>query len=112
MDIRDLDVRLLRRIVADAKNECVDRIVDIILFGSYAKGTATEKSDIDIAIVLKGTLKSPADWNNTPKSDYETMRERHNRHIHMCVISERDYYDRKEKEFKDVPDYGISILNI
>ncbi|MBN4069598.1 MAG: hypothetical protein COA82_11355 [Alkaliphilus sp.] len=28
-------------------------VVKIILFGSYARGTATESSDIDIAIIVK-----------------------------------------------------------
>ncbi len=30
-----------------------DNLVSIILFGSVAKGTATDESDIDIAIILK-----------------------------------------------------------
>lgn len=31
-------------------------IVSIILFGSYAKGTATEESDIDVLLISKGKL--------------------------------------------------------
>ena len=30
--------------------------VEIILYGSYAKGTATEESDIDIAVVVSNIL--------------------------------------------------------
>ncbi|NLF83566.1 MAG: nucleotidyltransferase domain-containing protein [Candidatus Gastranaerophilales bacterium] len=37
-----------------------DRIKQIILFGSHARGDADEASDIDIMIVLKGNI-SPAE---------------------------------------------------
>jgi predicted nucleotidyltransferase len=33
-----------------------DRLVDIILYGSFAKNNATKESDIDIAVVLKGRV--------------------------------------------------------
>lgn len=107
-----LDVQLLRRMVEDVKNECPDRIIDIILFGSYAKGTATEKSDIDILVVLKGTLEKVEDFENFPESDYETMWKRHKRLIHICVTCEANYLKGKDIEIRDVPNYGISILNI
>lgn len=108
----NLDVQLLRRIVSDIKNESRDRVKDIILFGSYAKGTATEKSDIDILVVLNGTLEKVEDFADFPVSDYETMWKRHDRLIHICVTCENDYLKGKDIEIRDVPNYGISILNI
>ena len=33
-----------------------DRLVNVILFGSWARGTATEDSDIDLIVVLKGKV--------------------------------------------------------
>jgi predicted nucleotidyltransferase len=33
-----------------------DRLVDAILYGSFARNTPTEDSDIDIAVVLKGNV--------------------------------------------------------
>lgn len=36
-----------------------DNLVSIILFGSVAKGTATDESDIDIAIILKNAKSQP-----------------------------------------------------
>ena len=32
------------------------QLVDVILYGSWAKGTATEDSDIDLMVVLKGDI--------------------------------------------------------
>ena len=112
MNIKNIDVQLLRRIVTDIKNECSDRVVDIILYGSYVKGTATKESDIDVLVILKGTLEKAEDFENVPVADYETMWKRHNRLIHLCYITENDYLEGKEKEFRDVPNYGISIMSI
>lgn len=33
-----------------------DRLVDVILYGSFARNTPTEDSDIDIAVLLKGRV--------------------------------------------------------
>jgi predicted nucleotidyltransferase len=37
-----------------------DRLVSVILYGSFARDKATEDSDIDIAVVLKGKTKDIA----------------------------------------------------
>ena len=46
---------------ADAVRKVVDATA-IFLYGSYAKGTATKDSDIDIAVVVD---KIPGDYLNT-----------------------------------------------
>ncbi len=33
-----------------------DRVIRIVLYGSVARGTNTEESDIDIALIMQGTL--------------------------------------------------------
>jgi len=33
-----------------------DRLKDIVIYGSWARNTATQQSDIDIAVVLKGDV--------------------------------------------------------
>lgn len=33
-----------------------ERLVSVILYGSYARGEATEDSDIDVVVVLKGEV--------------------------------------------------------
>ena len=35
-----------------------DRLVRAVLFGSYARGEATEKSDVDVLVVLGGEVDS------------------------------------------------------
>ncbi len=36
-----------------------DKLVSVILYGSVAKGTNSDESDIDIAIILKGAKEQP-----------------------------------------------------
>ena len=33
-----------------------ERLKDVILYGSYARGNASEKSDIDVMVVLEGSI--------------------------------------------------------
>ncbi|CAN2042754.1 DNA polymerase subunit beta [Candidatus Magnetomoraceae bacterium gMMP-15] len=46
-------VQLIRTLKALLKEHFGDNIQDVILFGSQAKGTATEFSDYDVLIILK-----------------------------------------------------------
>ena len=40
-------------LVEGIKNILEDNLISIVLYGSVARGTATEESDIDIAIIVK-----------------------------------------------------------
>lgn len=42
------------------------RLVDVVLFGSYANGTATEESDLDLAVILRDAV-SP--WEDAHRMD-------------------------------------------
>jgi len=42
----------LDRFIAEIRDRYRDRIKKVILFGSYAKGTQTPQSDIDLLIVI------------------------------------------------------------
>ena len=45
---------ILHELKAGLRDLYGDRLVSVILYGSYARGEATEDSDIDVAVVLKG----------------------------------------------------------
>jgi uncharacterized protein len=112
LGIGDLDKKMLRKVVEGFRSDCGERLIDVILFGSYARGIANINSDIDILILLTGKLEDKEDFENFPKDDYETMWKSHKRVIHCSVSSYKDYINKQHKELRDVPDYGISILNI
>jgi len=52
----------LKEVVGDFKKEIGklygDRLKDVILYGSWATGEATEDSDIDLVVLLKGKVAS------------------------------------------------------
>lgn len=50
-----------------------DRLVRVILYGSFARGKATEDSDIDIAVVLKGEVDKVPDMNRVSDPIYDLM---------------------------------------
>ena len=43
-----------------------DRLVDVVVFGSYANGTATDDSDLDLAVVVRG---ADAPWEESRRID-------------------------------------------
>lgn len=47
-----LSEKISTKIVSELKEKFIDNLCSIILFGSYAKGTAQTYSDIDILIIL------------------------------------------------------------
>jgi len=90
-------------------------VYKIILFGSYAKGTATEDSDIDLVVIL--------DTEEFAKTFDERMDRRRpvsralleiNRLFSMDIIvyskGEFEYLDKKESDFvREVKDTGREI---
>ncbi len=51
-------MEILKEFKSNLKNLYRDKLSKVILYGSYARGEQTEDSDVDIAIVLKGDIRS------------------------------------------------------
>jgi hypothetical protein len=54
-----MDKDIENKIVEGIKKHFGDKLVSIVLFGSQARGTANEYSDIDLLVIAK---KIPSDW--------------------------------------------------
>jgi len=54
-----MDKDIENRIIEGIKKHFGDKLVSIVLFGSQARGTATEHSDIDLVVIAKGV---PSNW--------------------------------------------------
>lgn len=51
-----MDRSILQKLVNGILAIMEDNVVSIILYGSVAKGTNTEESDVDIALLVKGNM--------------------------------------------------------
>ncbi len=45
--------KLLKELICELETQHKDNFTGLVLFGSYAKGTQTEKSDVDIILTFK-----------------------------------------------------------
>jgi uncharacterized protein len=81
-------------ILSDVKKELSqiynDRIISLILFGSYARGQETDASDIDLLLVLKGKV------NKGKEIDFviDTITDislKYNTLISIIPVSEEDF---------------------
>ena len=71
---RDIE-HLLPQIKTLLKELYGNRLVDGILFGSFARNKASEDSDIDIAVVLKGKVSKMREITKIGDALYELMLE-------------------------------------
>ena len=79
--------------------------VAIILFGSYAKGTAHEDSDIDIAIVIDEFRDNIID----EEVEFMKMRKGIDYRIEPHIIRTNDYKEISNPFVKEVIETGIKI---
>lgn len=51
-----MDIKILDELVAGILAIMKPSVVRIVLYGSVARGTNTEESDVDVAVLVKGQL--------------------------------------------------------
>ncbi|ATZ61201.2 MAG: nucleotidyltransferase domain-containing protein [Methanosarcinales archaeon Met12] len=80
-------------IISDLKKKCQDRfgenLLSLVLFGSIVRGGATEGSDIDGLVIVKGLEK---DWRARDKItlELEELGFRYEKTIHLTLVGEKD----------------------
>ena len=84
--IRDI----LRDVKADLRGLYGDRLRDVILYGSWARGEATADSDIDLAVVLQG-LVSPGREIDRMIDAITDLNLKHDVLISIYPVSEESY---------------------
>lgn len=85
-----------------------DRLICLILFGSYARQEATEDSDIDIMVVLRDPV-SPGDEIFRMSAVKTDLNLKHNVLISVIPISESDYQTRQTPLLNAIHQEGIAV---
>lgn len=101
---------LLSNVKLDILNHYNDKkhITEIILFGSYAKGTQNKNSDVDVLVIFKDQLSQIPDilFSEEIRKKYKSLLDIQ---IHMVFEKEEYYKNSVEEFYKDVPKYGKVI---
>ena len=97
---------ILEEFRAEAEELYGDRLRDVILYGSWARGEGTEDSDIDVLVVLKGKIypgeeiDRMIDLITEINLKYETL-------LAIYPVSEEDYAIINSPLMKNVRREGI-----
>lgn len=104
--------RIVKRIVEIYKSVYGEKLVKVILYGSYARGDFNSESDVDIAAIVQGNREQLQQqlkqvWNQTAdlELEYETI-------LSATVIP----YEEFQKYREDLPYYrnivseGVEII--
>jgi len=111
-DIRKIVMKTINNIIKEFKLEVRElygkRLKNIILYGSYARGEATDDSDIDMAVVLEGDV-SPGREIDRMIYIITEMNLKHNILISIYPVSEIDYLTLKSPLLMNVRKEGAPI---
>lgn len=99
---------MLKDIKNILKNIYSDRLVAVILYGSFAKNKATEESDIDIAVVLKGNINKISEIGKIHDSIYSLGLET-GELISVNPISEKELNDTEWPLYYHIQREGIKV---
>lgn len=98
------ELNLIKQYINLLKSEGVD-VSKVILFGSYAKGTAKSESDIDLAVVSSQFGK-----NNLKEMMFlRRIALKIDSHIEPLPFSPKDINDRYSALAQEITKYGITI---
>jgi predicted nucleotidyltransferase len=85
-----------------------DRLSNVILYGSWARGEATEESDIDIMVVLKNIV-SPSKEIDRMIDIITDINLKYNTLISVFPISDEDYPIAKSPLLINVKKEGVFV---
>ena len=102
----------IKKILKEFKEKLIDlykdQLVDVLLYGSYARGEQREDSDIDIAVVLKGNISPFKEIDRITEFSYD-LSLKYSVLISIHPISNNDYLSRNYPFVLNLREEGISI---
>jgi predicted nucleotidyltransferase len=101
-------MRILGDFKAELKNLYGNKLKDIILYGSYARGEENEDSDIDLAIILKGNIKSFEEIDRMTEIACN-IDLKYNVLLSIHPVSEDDYNSRMTPLLINIREEGVRV---
>lgn len=102
----------IKKILAEFKQGLIEiygnQLVDVLLYGSYARGEQRTDSDIDIAIILKGNIDTFKEIDRITEFSYE-LSLKYSTLLSIHPLSETDYNLRNSPFILNLREEGISI---
>ena len=85
-----------------------DRLIDMVLYGSHARGDAEEGSDIDVLVVLKGDVYPMEEIARTG-GIVSSLSLKYNEVISCVFMEEKRYLHRNGPLLRNVRKEGIPV---
>jgi predicted nucleotidyltransferase len=85
-----------------------DKLISLVLFGSQARGDATEDSDIDVMVILKSPV-SPGDEIFRMGEVKNQINLKHDQLISVLPISEEDFLCKDTPLLENIRREGIAL---
>ncbi len=108
-----LEERLFGEVASILSQELGKVLLDIILFGSVAKGEEAPRSDLDLVLVLKDGVK-PVDVEDGVSEASLRITKRFGNQV-SPILANRANFERKSKArqglWREIAETGISIIN-
>jgi predicted nucleotidyltransferase len=102
----------LKRILSELRSRLSelygDRLERLVLYGSHARGDARVESDIDVLVVLKGTVRRWEESRRTSEIRADISL-RNNTVISCMYVSANDYQKDDEPLLTNVRREGIAV---
>jgi DNA polymerase sigma len=86
------------------------QIKNIILFGSYSKLIFTDKSDMDLAIILGNNVKDKEKIEKQIFAIAKKLSKKHKKEIHYTLFSESDLKHKEDLLIKDIVQNGKVLI--
>ena len=102
----------IKKILKEFKEKLVElyqeQLIDVLLYGSYARGEQREDSDIDIAVILKGKIEPFKEIDRITEFSYD-LSLKYSILISIHPVSDIDYFSRNLPFILNLREEGISI---
>ena len=101
-------IKILAELKRGLRRLYSDRLISIILYGSYARGEALKDLDIDVTVVLKGGVR-PGREIDYMLNVVTDLNLKYNTLISICPVSENAFKTVKSPLILNVRQEGICL---